>query len=83
MTQILSPLTLKYKTKGWKDNEDKISSNHILEITNGDYKRGQLDKKVFGSTTNGLLQRILNDLGHEKASDFIDDFQNIINEYNV
>ena len=33
------------------------------------------------STTSGLLQRILNDLGHDKASDFIDDFQNIINEY--
>ena len=82
LTQIMPNISLKYKTKSFKADKDKYeTSNNVLEINNGNVKRGQLDKKAFGSTTSGLLQRILNDLGHDKASDFIDDFQNIINEY--
>ena len=45
LSQILSPLSLKYKNKAFKDEKDDYStSNNVLEIRNGKYIRGQLDK---------------------------------------
>jgi len=81
LTQILQPLTLSYKTKAFKDDENTSTSNNILEIRNGKYIRGQIDKDVLGAGTKGLIQRSCNDFGNMAASDFIDDLQNIITEY--
>ena len=81
LSQILGPLTLKYKTKLFEDNEDEKTSNNMLEIRNGKYIRGQLEKSVLASTTKGIIHRTCNDFGNFQASDFIDDLQNIITEY--
>ena len=81
LSQIIPPMTLKYKTKQFKDTDDYKKSNSVLQIENGSYIRGQLDKGVLGSGSNGLIQRICNDFGNMKAADFIDDLQNIITEY--
>ena len=81
LTQILPPMTIKYKTKQFKDGADIKTSNAILQIENGRYVRGQLDKGVLGSGSNGLIHRICNDFGNMNAADFIDDLQNIITEY--
>jgi len=81
LSQILSPLTLKYKTKIYDESEDYDKSNNVLEIRNGKYIRGQLEKSVLGSTTKGIIHRICNDFGNMAASNFIDDLQNIITEY--
>lgn len=83
LSQIMPPMTLKYKTDLWdSDNgEDPAISNNILEIRNGQYFRGQLEKKSLGGGTRGILHRICNDYGNRVASDFIDDLQNIITEY--
>jgi DNA-directed RNA polymerase II subunit RPB1 len=82
LSQIMSPLTLKYPNKAFKsDQEDFKTSNNVLEITNGKYIRGQLDKGVLGGGTKGLLQRTCNDFGNIHASNFIDDLQNIVTEY--
>jgi len=81
LTQIMQPLTLGYKTKAFKDDEDSKTSNHILEIRNGKYLRGQIDKDVLGAGTKGIIQRCCNDFGNIAASNFIDDLQNIITEY--
>ena len=81
LTQILSPISLKYKTKLYGDNEDNETTNNIMEIVNGEYKRGQMEKSVLGSSTKGIIHRIFNDYGHQKAAQFIDDLQNIITEY--
>jgi len=35
LSQILPPLSLKYKTKQFKDTEDSKTSNHVLHIENG------------------------------------------------
>jgi len=85
LSQILPPLTLKYKTDLW-DNErekgkDPALSNNILEIRNGQYLRGQLEKKSLGGGARGLIHRICNDFSNRRAADFIDDLQNIITEY--
>ena len=82
MSQILPPLSLKYKTKAFDEAKEDISkSNAIVEIKNGDYKRGQMDKSVLGGNTKGLLQRICNNFGNMASAKFIDDLQNIITEY--
>lgn len=65
LSQIMPPLTIKNK----------------IEINNGTYIRGQIDKGVLGSRSRGLLQRICNDFGNMASSKFIDDLQNIVTEY--
>jgi len=81
LTQIMSPISLKYKTKLFKDDEEEKSSNNVLEIRDGKYIRGQLEKSTLGGGTKGLLQRICNDYGNRACADFIDNLQNIITEY--
>jgi DNA-directed RNA polymerase beta' subunit len=81
LSQILPPLSLKYQTKLFKDTEEKSKSNNILEIKDGQYLRGQMEKGVLGGGTKGLIQRICNDFGNFASANFIDDLQNIITEY--
>jgi DNA-directed RNA polymerase II subunit RPB1 len=82
LTQIMPPLSMKYKTKAFKeDKDDPKTSNAILEIRNGKYIRGQMDKGVLGAGTKGLLQRICNDFGNMASAKFIDDLQNVVTEY--
>jgi len=81
ISQIMPPLTMRYKTKRFKDTDDYKTSNNILEIINGNYVRGQMEKGVLGDGTKGLIQRIYNDFGAEASADFIDNLQNIVNEY--
>ena len=106
LTQIMPPLSLKYKTNQYKEkkfddeknaNEDPNvfkyktapvvvdledpNRNRILEIKNGEYIRGQMDKGVLGDGTKGLLHRTCNDFGNMASANFIDDLQNIVTEY--
>jgi len=81
LTQIIPPLTLHYKTKQFKEDENPKTSNNVLDIRNGKYIRGQMDKSVLDAYTKGLVQRICNDFGNLQASKFIDDLQNIVTEY--
>ena len=82
LSQIMAPITLAYKTKFFGDNEDfNTSLANVLEIRNGKYIRGQIEKGVLGATTKGILHRIFNDYGPMACSNFIDDLQNIITEY--
>jgi DNA-directed RNA polymerase beta' subunit len=81
LSQITPPISLKYKTKLFEDDEDATTSNNVLEINDGKYMRGQADKGVFGSGTKGILNRICNDFGNMACSNYIDDLQQIITEY--
>ena len=65
LSQIMPPLSMKNK----------------IEIKNGKYIRGQMDKGVLGGRTRGLLQRVCNDFGNMASAKFIDDLQNIVTEY--
>ena len=66
LSQILPPLSLK---------------NKGVEVVNGRYVQGQMDKKTLGGGSSGLIQRICNDFGNSSASNFVDDIQNIVTEY--
>lgn len=81
MTQILPPLTLHYKTKRFSEEDDVKTSNNVLEIVNGEYIRGQMEKGVLGDGSKGLIQRVCNDFGNDTSSDMIDNLQNIVTEY--
>ena len=82
LSQIMSPLSMKYETNTFKsDKHDKATSNYVMEIVNGRYIRGQLDKKCLGGGSKGILHRVCNDFGNESCAKFIDNFQNIITEY--
>ena len=76
LSQILPKISLHYKI-----DEDDNDVNKTLEISNGEFVRGHLDKGCLGSSTRGILHRICNDFGNRTCSDFIDNFQNIITEY--
>ena len=82
LSQILPPLSLKVKHKQFDvDKEDYKKTNNIVEIKDGNYLRGQIDKGILGSGTKGIIHRICNDFGNMASSNFIDDLQNIITEY--
>ena len=81
LSQILAPITLKYSTNLFEEGEDKKISNNILEIRNGKYLRGQMEKSVLGGGSKGIIHRIHNDFGNMHASNFIDDLQNVVTEY--
>ena len=82
LSQIMPPLSMKYKTKAFKeDKDDAKTSNAVVEIRNGNYVRGQMDKSVLGATTKGLLQRVCNDFGNMASAKFVDDLQNVVTEY--
>ena len=82
LTQIFPPMTSVNKTTLFVEDKDVFpTSNNVVEIQNGHYLRGQLEKTMFASTSKGILHRICNDFGNRTCADFIDDIQNIINEY--
>ena len=81
LSQIMPPLTMKFGNKWFDDSgEEYNKSNHVVEIVAGKYVRGQMEKTVFGGG-QGLLQRICNYFGNMASADFVDNLQNIINEY--
>jgi len=82
LSQILPPMTLKVKNKQFDGETEKADvSNNVVEIIDGKYIRGQMDKGILGSGTKGLIHRVCNDFGNMASAQFIDDLQNIITEY--
>ena len=81
LSQILPPLSTRFANKLLEDGENKKTSNNIIEIINGKYIRGQIDKSIMGSGSKGLIQSIFNDFNSKESSEFIDNIQSIVTEY--
>tara|TARA_B110000008_G_scaffold33129_1_gene29420 strand:+ start:607 stop:5235 length:4629 start_codon:yes stop_codon:yes gene_type:complete len=82
MGEILPPISLKYKTNLFDKSGDTYEeSNFVLDIKDGKMKRGQFDKSVLGSSSKGILHRILKDYDATSCHHFIDNLQGIITEY--
>tara|TARA_Y100000817_G_scaffold309417_1_gene298516 strand:+ start:67 stop:3264 length:3198 start_codon:yes stop_codon:yes gene_type:complete len=82
MSQILPRMSLKHPNNAFDDEkDDRSKTNKIIEIKNGQYLRGQMDKGILGSSSKGLIQRIFNDFSMFSSSNFIDNLQNIVNDY--
>ena len=81
MSQILPAMSCRFRNKAYDDSENARTSNNIIEVVNGMYKRGQLDKSSLGSTSQGFIQSIFNDFSYRASADFIDNIQNLVTEY--
>ena len=81
LSQIMPHITMTIKNKLMGENEDFATTNNVMEIRNGKYVRGHMEKSVLGSTTNGIIHRAFNDFGPDRAAAFIDDLQAIVTEY--
>ena len=81
LSQILPPLSSKFANSLFEDGENTKTSNNIIEIRNGKYLRGLINKGVLGSGSKGLIQSIFNDFNFQESSDFIDNIQSIVTEY--
>ena len=78
LSQIMPPISIRVKNK---QHESDPVANNIVEINNGKYIKGQMDKGILGSGTKGLIHRAHNDYSSLTAAKFIDDLQNIVTEY--
>ena len=81
LSLILPNISIKYKTKKFTEEEDYNTSNNVLEVNKGVFKRGCIEKSALGDTTRGLIQRLYNDYGCDKSRDFIDNLQDLVTEY--
>ena len=77
----MPPLSAKFANSLFEDGENTKTSNNIVEIRNGKYLRGHMNKGVLGSGSKGLIQSIFNDFNFQESSDFIDNIQSIVTEY--
>jgi DNA-directed RNA polymerase II subunit RPB1 len=81
LSQIMPPLSYRNKSNLYSAPEDDATTNHIVEIKNGKYIRGQIEKSILGSGTKGIIHRICNDFSNETCVKFINNLQNVITEY--
>ena len=81
ISQILPAISLRYKNKQFDESEDESISPNVLEIRNGNYIRGQLDKAALGDGTKGLIHRICNDFSNDASASFVDNIQDIVTKY--
>ena len=81
LSQILPPFSLRYRTRQYVEGAKNAELDGVLEIANGVYLSGQLDKGALGDGSKGLIHRICNDFGNAQSAEFIDDLQNIVTGY--
>ena len=81
LSQIFPEMSCKFQNGGFSGKDNKKTTNNIIEIVNGKMLRGQIDKGILDSNSKGLIQRIFNDFGNERATQFIDELQFIVTEY--
>jgi len=54
-----------------------------VEIKDGHFTSGRLDKGSLGKASKGIIHTIFNDFGHERTGDFINSVQNIVTKFNM
>lgn len=67
LSQIFPPITFQLK-----------SETTVVNVKNGKYIHGKLEKDAVGKGTSGILHRICNDFGNMRCATFVDDLQNIV-----
>ena len=59
LSQILPPMSARFANKQFSQDENKKTSNNIIEIRNGQYLRGQIDKGTLGSGSKGFNSKYI------------------------
>ena len=62
--------------------DDKKDQGKV-QIKDGEYIGGVMDKNIIGAKSQGLIHVIFNDLGSEKAEEFLDNMQNLVTNWLV
>lgn len=78
MSMIIPNVSMTKKNKQY----DTVSTdeNRVM-ITEGDHKHGTFDKNILGTSNQGLIHVVTNDIGSHKTHELIDNIQNIITNW--
>ena len=80
LSQLLPPLNLKMENDSYKDNQ--VPEN-VVEIEEGNIKRGIFDKSIFSKPSKGIVHVTYNDYGPQATVNFIDSMQNTVEQFLV
>ena len=80
LSELLPPLNLKMENDSYKDNK---SPENVVEIEEGNIKRGIFDKSIFAKPSKGIVHVTYNDYGPEATVNFVDCMQNTIEQFLV
>ena len=83
LVSLIIPSIYLEKNNMLKDLPESARDRGKVVIRDGEYDQGVMDKNILGSKSQGLVHVIFNDLGSEKAEEFLDDMQNIVTNWLV
>jgi DNA-directed RNA polymerase beta' subunit len=83
---LLAPINLTMPNKMYKKagEDGSVPSNNednLIEIREGDFMKGVLDKGIFNTAGKGILHTTYNDYGPKAAVDLLDGLQNMMETY--
>jgi DNA-directed RNA polymerase II subunit RPB1 len=78
---IVPRIYLVKKNMQFDDLPESRKHEGKIQIENGEYKEGRFDKNILGAKSQGIIHVIFNDLGPQKAKQFLDDMQNIVTNW--
>lgn len=80
LSELLPPLNLKMENDSYKDNK---APENVVEIEEGNIKRGIFDKSIFAKPSKGIVHVTYNDYGPEATVNFVDSMQNTVEQFLV
>ena len=80
LSELLPPINLKMENDSYKDNQ--IPEN-VVEIEEGNIKRGIFDKSIFAKPSKGIVHVTYNDYGPQATVNFVDSMQNTVEQFLV
>jgi DNA-directed RNA polymerase II subunit RPB1 len=80
ISELLPPINLKMENDSYKDNQ--IPEN-VVEIEEGNIKRGIFDKSIFAKPSKGIVHVTYNDYGPQATVNLVDSMQNTVEQFLV
>ena len=80
---IIPSIYLEKKNMRFGNLPDDKKEQGKVQIKDGEYASGVMDKNILGAKSQGLIHVIFNDLGSEKAEEFLDNMQNLVTNWLV
>ena len=80
---IIPSIYLEKKNMRFGNLPDDKKEQGKVQIKDGEYVSGVMDKNILGAKSQGLIHVIFNDLGSEKAEEFLDNMQNLVTNWLV
>jgi DNA-directed RNA polymerase II subunit RPB1 len=80
ISELLPPINLKMENDSYKDNQ---APENIVEIEEGNIKRGIFDKSIFAKPSKGIVHVTYNDYGPEATVNLVDSMQNTVEQFLV